>query len=514
MNPKLKTMKRTKILTAILAFSLLVGPGCNKFDELNDNPDATSQVNASMLATGIILKNLRFNGRDAMAYLSDNGMAKYVAYANQGIMPSQYGYMGTTDFGNMTILPNIENMLKYAAGSVMENSYKGLAKFSRAYMFYQATMKVGDIPYSQTGKGQEGLITAKYDTQEEVFKGILADLKEADEAFASGIKFDGDPTPYAGDPQKWRRATNAFRLRVLLSLSKKTGSSINVAQQFADIVNAGNLMEANTGYLGLAYSSINMHPMSGTNDLFTSRTIVSSLLVDQLKLYNDRRLFYYADPSKAQLAGGKTENDPAAYVGANVSDNYDDITTAHIANTYSLINSRYLKEVASEPRMMVTYAEQQLILAEARVLGWISTGTAEGYYQSGVKAALGHLMATAASYAHGMAINQSYIDNYFTGEAAFKATAADQLKQIWIQRYFLNFMQDPIQTYYDYRRTGYPEFPINPATSLNENKKDAIPVRWLYPGTESTYNRNNLMEALNRQYGGVDEVNKVMWLLQ
>ena len=83
MNPKLKTMKRTKILTAILAFSLLVGPGCNKFDELNDNPDATSQVNASMLATGIILKNLRFNGRDAMAYLSDNGMAKYVAYANQ-----------------------------------------------------------------------------------------------------------------------------------------------------------------------------------------------------------------------------------------------------------------------------------------------------------------------------------------------------------------------------------------------------------------------------------------------
>lgn len=164
--------------------------------------------------------------------------------------------------------------------------------------------------------------------------------------------------------------------------------------------------------------------------------------------------------------------------------------------------------------MMITYAEQQLILAEARVLGWISTGTAEGYYQSGVKAALGHLMATASSYAHGMAINQSYIDNYFTGEAAFKATAADQLKQIWIQRYFLNFMQDPIQTYYEYRRTGYPEFPINPATSLNENKKDAIPVRWLYPGTESTYNRDNLLEALNRQYGGVDEVNKVMWLLQ
>ncbi|WP_300602086.1 SusD/RagB family nutrient-binding outer membrane lipoprotein [Niabella sp.] len=107
-----------------------------------------------------------------------------------------------------------------------------------------------------------------------------------------------------------------------------------------------------------------------------------------------------------------------------------------------------------------------------------------------------------------------HIDGYFTGEAAFKSTPDDQLKQIWAQRYLLNFMQDPQTAFFEYRRTKFPEFPVNPATSLNENNKNAIPVRWLYPSSEVNYNKANLVEALNRQYGGVDEVNKVMWLLK
>nr|WP_317224543.1 hypothetical protein [Sphingobacterium rhinopitheci] len=40
-------------------------------------------------------------------------------------------------------------------------------------------------------------------------------------------------------------------------------------------------------------------------------------------------------------------------------------------------------------------------------------------------------------------------------------------------------MQDPIQGFYEYRRTNYPISPINAAASLNVNKKEAIPLRWL-----------------------------------
>ncbi|HRZ98363.1 MAG TPA: SusD/RagB family nutrient-binding outer membrane lipoprotein, partial [Paludibacter sp.] len=341
------------------------------------------------------------------------------------------------------------------------------------------------------------------------------ELKEADGFFANGVTFDGDPTPYAGNPDKWRRASNAFALKVLMSLSKKADvASLNVKGRFAEIVAGGKLLESGTGFLGLNYSTVNIHPMSGTNDLFTSRTDISSLLINSLKNLNDRRLFYVADPSAKEKAAGKLETDMAAYVGVDVSIDYASMTAQHLLGAYSLLNSRYLKEATCEPRMMVTYAEQQFILAEARIRGWITTGTAQSYYETGVKSALAAMMATKASYAHGKAIDQAYIDGYFTGEAAFKTSTDDQLKQIWMQRYILNFMQDATHAYYEFRRTAYPVFPLNPATNLNQNNVNGFPMRWLYPGSETNTNRENLIKALDSQYQGYDEVNKVMWLLK
>ncbi len=509
----MKNIKQFAAKSMILLTVLLAG--CDNFDDINKNPDAATNPAPSMICTNVILKNIKFNGRDAHAFLQPNALSKYVGYVNQSQMPTQYNDIGSSDFGAMTLLPNVDQMIKNSEGSVQQNSYKGLGKFMRAWMFYNLTMQMGDIPYSEANQGDIGNFRPKYDSQEQVFIAILNELKEADGFFANGVKFDGDPTPYAGDPDKWRRVCNAFSLKVLMSLSKKADlASLNVKGRFAEIVNGGKLMEAGTGFLGLNYSTVNIHPLSGTNDLFTSRTVVSSLLIDNLKLLNDRRLFYVADPSVKQKNAGKAEGDMDAYVGADLSVDYATLTAQHLLGEFSLINSRYLKEATSEPRMMMTYGEQQLILAEARIRGWISTSTSKDYYETGVKAALADMMATKASYAHGKAIDQTYINGYFTGEAAFKATTDDQLKQIWLQRWILSFMQDATHAYYEFRRTGYPAFPLNPSTNLNQNNPNGFPMRWLYPGSETNTNRANLIEALNRQYDGYDEVNKLMWLLK
>ena len=507
-----------KILTLnkiVFILSFLLVASCGKFEDINTNPDATTQVSSSLLCTNVILNTARFNGRDAKSYLTDNALPKYIGYANEGQMGAQYNDIGSSSFDAMTILPDIDKMLEYAQGSVLEDSYKGVAKFARAYMFFRLTMEMGDIPYSETNKGATGYYRPKYDKQEEILKGILDDLKAADAFFANGRTFSGDPTPYSGNPAKWRKATNALALKILMTLSKKEGvASLDIKNRFQEIITAGNLLEPTTGFFGLNYSTQNKHPLSGTSNLFTSRTIISSLLMDNLKKLNDRRLFYYADPAGAKISAGKTQTDTAAYVGVDVSIDYASMNTGHSASQYSLLNKRYLTEVACDPRMLLTFAEQQLIIAEAIVRGWISTGNAQNFYQEGVKSALASIMATKSSYAHTKAIDQAYIDGYFTGEAAFKTTVDEQLKQIWMQRYILNFMQDAQYSYFEYRRNGYPVFPINPATSLNENNKNGLPLRWLYPGSETDYNRENLIVALNEQYGGYDEVNKVMWLLK
>lgn len=510
----MKNIKTNSFIIFAILFVLFYGGACNNFDDINTDPDKTTQVNASMLATNNILRVTRFTGRDAKAFIADNALSKYVGYANEGQMSQQYNSIGASSFEGMTILPNIDKMISYAEGGIMEDSYRGVGAFVKAVSFYKMTMEMGDIPYSEAGKGETGLYRVKYDTQEEVLKGVLDNLKLANEYFSKGKVFEGDPTPYKGDPLKWQRAVNAFTLKVLMSISKKESvGGINIKNRFAEVVATNRLLEANTGYWGLQYTSVNKHPLSGTNDLFTSRTVISSLLVDNLKLYNDYRLFYYAEPAGKQIVAGKSQSDFDAYVGVDVSIEYATMNQGHNNNEYSLLNQRYLKEEAAEPNRVMTFAEQQLILAEAAVKGWIQ-GDAKTYYESGVKAALEDVKETKESYAHNMPITQSYIDQYFSGEAAFKADTNNQLKQIWMQRYFLNFMQNAESSYFEYRRNKYPEFPINPSTSLNENGKDLIPMRWLYPGSETNYNRENLIEALSRQYDGYDEINKIMWVLK
>ncbi len=495
------------------AFILFILAGCNKFDEINTNPDATTKVPASMECTNIVLDVL-LPGGDAMSFISTNALPKYVGFTVLGKNSAQYNNTGSSSFGSMTLLPNIEAMIEAAKGDIMEDSYKGVGSFAKAYAFYRMTLWMGDIPYSEAGQGAKGIIEPKYDTQEDVLIKILDELKAADQYFAVGTKFSGDPTPYNGDPVKWRKAVNAFSLKVLMSLSKKEDvASLDVKNRFAEIVAAGNLLEKTTGYLGLAYSTQNKHPLSAST-MFVPKTIVSTLLMDNLKILNDRRLFYYCEPAAALIAAGIDQSDTAAYNGVDVSMDYDAMNLDYKANKFSAINLRYLKEDACEPRMVMTYAEQQLILAEARIRGWINSSTARDYYEEGVKSALSVIMGTKESYAHAMPITQAYIDGYFTGEAAFKEIEDEQLKQIWMQSYILRFMQDADFSYFEYRRNRYPEFPINPASSLNENNTSAIPMRSLYPGSETNYNRKNLTEALDRQYEGYDEINKIMWLLK
>ncbi len=508
-------MKRYKFIKAGILIAAFLTAGCSNFSDINTNPDATTQVSASMLCTNIILRVTKFGGIDAKAMVSENALPKYVGYANEGQMDAQYNKITNGSFGSYTILPNIDKMVEYAKGSVMEDSYKGVAAFAKAWIYFRMTMEMGDVPMSEANQGANGNYKPKYDAQEDVLKEVIEQLKLADQYFTIGRTFTGDPTPYNGDPVKWRKAANAFALKVLMSLSKKTSSTkLNVVQRFAEIVQQGALLESATGYFGLAYTSTNKHPLSGTNDLFTSRTVVSSLLIDNLKLLNDRRMFYFAEPAASKISQGLTANNPDAYVGVDVSMDYATMNAGHSANLYSLINYRYLQQDASEPRRLMTYAEQQLILAEARILGWITSGSAQNYYESGVRAALADAMTNTASYAHGMAINQSYIDSYFTAQAAFKTNTSDQLRQVWMQRYILNFLQDAEYSYFEYRRNSYPVFPINPSTSLNTNNLNGIPMRWLYPSSEATYNRESLDEALQRQYEGYDEINKLMWLLK
>jgi hypothetical protein len=494
--------------------SIFIFTNCDNFEEINNNPDTTTKVTPAMICTNVVLRTIKNSG-DAKSFIDPNGLAKYIAYT-EGVLSSQYNGISNTYFDILTILPNLDQMVEYATETLPDdNSYRGVALFVKSYIFFRGTLEVGDMPYSEANEIKDGIYHPKYDTQESIFIGILDDLKKADQYFAVGQTFAGDPI-YNGDPAKWRKATNALALKILMTLSKKEAvASLNVKSRFQEIFSANNLITSNSDNYKLNYANQTgmYHPLySTTVSMFTQATLPGTLLIDNLKKLNDHRLFYYAEPSAVKLGEGKTEGDTAAYVGVHVEKSYPEIVAIQASSDYSPLNIRYSKLPACEPRILLGYGEQSLIIAEAILRGWVS-GDAQAYYENGVKAALAFVGTTDPDYCHGMPVTDTYIQNYFTGEAAFKTTSDDQLEQIWLQRYLLNFMQDPQFSYFEYRRTGYPEFPIDPTTNLNVINT-RIPVRYLYPTSETSYNIDNLTEALNRQYDGYDEVNKVMWLLK
>ncbi|KAF5272337.1 hypothetical protein FQR65_LT17464 [Abscondita terminalis] len=124
--------------------------------------------------------------------------------------------------------------------------YDGLMYFARAVKFFEATMDMGDIPYQDALKGElDKNYFPKYDTQKEVFLGILKELERADQLFCRGEKFVGDPM-YGGDPVKWRKLVNSFALNVLMQLSKKEGDAdLQLKSRFQQILAAKPIFTSN-----------------------------------------------------------------------------------------------------------------------------------------------------------------------------------------------------------------------------------------------------------------------------
>jgi hypothetical protein len=504
-----------KLVPVFLIIVMLTGFGsCSKFDELNTDPNQTTSVIPELLATEVILESVEYPGV-GKDFLYKDMLAKYISYM-EGMTDYQYNKFDRTSFGSLIKLVNVEKMIDLAKGSIYEDSYLGLGKFIRAYTFYNMTMSVGDIPYSEAAQGETGIYNPSYDTQKDVFLGIIRELEEASDLFGKGRDFTGDPI-YGGDVIRWQKAANSLILKILTHLWKKTSDpDLNVISTFDRIFKANLLMSSNNDNFQLVYSDIEVEYYPFYNSNFRKYPIMSSTIVSKMREYNDYRLFYFAEPAEYQLLGGKLESDTSAYVGVNPSDDFNSISAKYAIGKISAINKRYYALASGEPTYLLSYPEQCFIIAEAILRGW-TTGDAQEYYDNGVRAAMNFVADNTPDdvlYHHGRKITADVIENYLTGpKVAFTGTTEEKLNKIFQQRYFLGFMQDGWNSYYEFRRVGYPVLPVNELTNLN-SVKTQLPQRWLYPSKELSNNRSQVEEAITRQFGGNDDVNELMWILQ
>lgn len=305
----------TLIRNIAITLSAFAFMGCSKFDDINTSPDSSTQVKSSLLATGAIAGIVKPS--TGATFVDHLFITKYLGWG-EGSRGAQYNDFYRTSFSDYTSLMDYQTMADLAPEG-QEEAYQGLALLFKAYRLYNQTIAVGDIPYSEILKGDEGLYKPKYDTQKEVFLYLLEDLDNAYANLSVANDFDGDFI-FDGNAKKWAKITTAIQLRLLINLSKKeSDTDLRVADRFRQVYENGMLMESNDDNLQLKFSdkSGQFYPFHSSQNKHWAYAMVSDFMVNMLKKHEDYRLFYYAKPAQQKLDEGLEAGDWDAFVGVD-----------------------------------------------------------------------------------------------------------------------------------------------------------------------------------------------------
>ncbi|MFM8486861.1 MAG: SusD/RagB family nutrient-binding outer membrane lipoprotein, partial [Bacteroidota bacterium] len=172
-------MKQFKYIF-MLAALILAAESCQKFDELEADPNRSTQVPPSLVLRGILVD---------MNYAPWGDISRWNQYwcSNYNYYDNNEYWSGSADL-RFTTLKNVVRMEEEAQRISLPavNAYSALGKFFRAFFYYDMTMKVGDIPMNQALLGAENVAPA-YDTQKDVMKQVLVWLDEANTDLAARI---------------------------------------------------------------------------------------------------------------------------------------------------------------------------------------------------------------------------------------------------------------------------------------------------------------------------------------
>ena len=485
-----------KILSILLIFIGLAS--CQGLEEMNINPNQPTETHPQLLLTNVEWDTFRaYKGGDPLYAIK-------MIIQTDGENANQYYKWGRSDYDAYGTLRNVTKMMEEGE-RIGDQTYIALGKFFRAYYFYHLTLTFGDVPYSASLKGEtDQEYVPAYDDQESVFQGILSELKEADEILAGTNTIIAGDIIYSGDILSWRKLINAFRLKVMLTLSGKTSEMSSLKSDFAAIYQNEPLLEneEENGQLVFLDQNGNRYP-DFNNSSFGSGLYMDSTFIQRLQDREDPRLFIYCSQTKIAKEEGKAIDEFSAYEGGDPAAPYAESNGKGLSKP----NERYYNDPVNEPYVLLGYSEQQLILAEAAVRGWISADPEE-LYNSAVKASFKFYETYAAAYSG--YVSETAADDYLSkpiNDFSTAATDEEKISMIIMQKYLQAYYQTGWTAFFDHLRTGYPSF-RRPAGV-------EVPFRWIYPQSEYNYNTDNVTAAITSQFGeGNDRIDEMTWWLK
>ncbi|MFC4871896.1 SusD/RagB family nutrient-binding outer membrane lipoprotein [Negadavirga shengliensis] len=508
---------KIKFLGALAVLCMLT-TSCDKdFEEINQNPNSPETVSSALLLPNVIRSAA--NEIVGKSWGIGNVVVQYTAkiqFTNEDRY--NWGPEGNPYSVFYNALRDVNNMINIS-GERGQNNYVGAAKVMKSLMYAFMTDAYGDLPYTEATKAKEGVNYPKFDRQEVIYQGILAELAEANQLLGSSSEnLEGDIL-FQGDVMKWRKLANSLRLRALMRLSDRIDPSAAMQAIVSDPVNHP-IIGSNADNAALQY----LQDVPNQHYLYTTRSgsfdeyRLSTTMEGVLKAYNDPRLYAYAQPTNDSGAGILGDPDDYAGVpngladenayGYSPSGDPNKGGSNYISRVGLLFSCLTCSEHASPvgfQTMLISYSEVQFILAEARERGFISVGDASVYYQNGIRASFNYYesrlrIANLNTLADVIQPGEAYFSQ---SQVVYEGSQEEKLQKIGMQKWLALFFNG-LEGWYDWRRTGIPAIQPGPAAFIA-----TVPVRFMYPTGVQALNRDNYQAAVSVQ--GEDRITTRVW---
>ncbi len=483
-------MKKVKhIIVGTAAIILLTVTSCEKYLDINTNPNAPTSAPIQQVLTNVTV-NVGFTGGSDLHRYSSLIIQQFAGQNAPGTQSREYAryQIQPTDVNGLyarlfaTQLQDIEYILKNSEGSP---HYSGISKILKAYIYSQAVDIWGDLPYSEAFKAPE--ITApKLDKAEDIYKAIITLTNEGIteiKATASVLSPSANETIFKGDRVKWEKFANTMKLRLFLRYSAKDAA---FAKSQLDA-----LIASNAPFMGAISDNFQMdfvdatssqNPIHQFENTRSDQFFPNKFFVDLLNSTSDpRRPSYFTEfPFASGMYKGATPLDGASFAfsrmntflrGALKSPLVPDAQGRVPANPAN--NTSY---TGAAPIRMLTFAEYNFIRAEHALRYGAGTLAAQPFYQAGIRASMTMAGVSTA--------NQ---DTYILANGLLSGLNLEaNVAKIITEKYIANYGV-ALEPWNDWRRTGYPVLKPVDASIAAET---AIPRSLFYPESEVASNPN------------------------
>lgn len=470
----------------VLAAGVLTLSACEKFLDVNDNPNRPVSenlaLNAKLPAALISTVNQETGQMNQLGAFWVGYWGTTSEAANQFFNEKTYNGVGLrlTRDGLKIWEGSYNTLLYYQLIKVQAQQegalfYSGIAKIMQGWHFIHLVDIYNNVPFEEALQGTQ-YIAPKYEDGKSVYEKSLNlisegmnDIKAAAPTNAPGAA----DVIFGGNKTLWYKFANTIKLRALVHQSQAANQGYITAE-------IQKITQEGSGYLGLgenAYAQPGYLNTAGKMNPFweTYYRNVGGQTTSHISLR----------PTVYVISKYSSLNDPrlsSLYVPVNTAYNGVLFGNPIVDNQYNAASTSAFRgpnenggqpaglfKKFDQPSVLLGSFESLFLQAEAAQRGWIS-GTAKNFYEQAITESFKYMQVAATAFT-------AYNDQ----PAVNLDQAADKIERIIEQKWLALNSISSLEAWSDYRRLGFPAIPnslqARPAATSR-------PLRLMYPESE------------------------------